>query len=74
MNEVVVYSKPNCKNCKMLKRWLTIKGIEFSEIDVTENKDGYDKITKANRTSLPVLEINNEIVDIKEYNDILDLV
>lgn len=75
MNEkITVYSKPGCKQCSNLKLWLDAKSIEYSEVDVTQDKDSLDKIISANRLSLPVLEINEEFVDYKVYNDILEMV
>lgn len=71
---VIVYSKPNCSKCKMLKRWLSLKNVDYVEIDILENEQGYNKIIEAGRSSLPVLEINNEFVDYNEYNDILDMI
>lgn len=74
MKDVTVYSKPNCGKCKMLKRWLDIKGLEYSEVDITQNEESYGKIVSAGRTSLPVLEINDEFVDFEEYNEILEMI
>ena len=31
---VTVYSTTNCAFCKVLKQWLTSKGVEFDEINV----------------------------------------
>lgn len=33
---VTVYSKPNCQACTATKRFLTERGLDFSEADVTE--------------------------------------
>lgn len=75
MNEkITVYSKPGCSECRKLKLWLDAKSIEYSEVDVTQDKDSLDKIISANRLRLPVLEINEEFVDYKVYNDILEMV
>ena len=58
----------------MLKRWLEIKGIDYNEIDISKNQEGMDKIVSSNRTSLPVVEIEDEFVDLNEYNDIIELI
>lgn len=58
----------------MLKRWLEIKDIGFSETDITENEDARNKVLDAGRMSLPVLEINNEFVDYNEFNDIVEMI
>ena len=58
----------------MLKRWLEIKGIDYNEIDISESQEGMDKLVSSNRTSLPVVEIEDEFVDLNEYNDIIELI
>ena len=74
MKTLNIYSKPNCSKCKMLKRWLEIKGIDYNEIDISKNQEGMDKLVSSNRTSLPVVEIEDEFVDLNEYNDIIELI
>lgn len=32
-----VFTQPRCQPCKAVKRWLGDRGIEFSEVDVTES-------------------------------------
>ena len=74
MKTLNIYSKPDCSKCKMLKRWLEIKGIDYNEIDISKNQEGMDKLVSSNRTSLPVVEIEDEFVDLNEYNDIIELI
>ena len=74
MKTLNIYSKPNCSKCTMLKRWLEIKGIDYNEIDISENQEGMDKLVSSNRVSLPVVEIEDEFVDLNEYNDIIELI
>lgn len=72
--EIVVYTKPGCSQCGMLKMWLNAKKVEFVEKDILEDEEAYNKIVDTGRMSLPVLEINNEFVDYQEYNDILEYI
>lgn len=74
MKTLNIYSKPNCSKCTMLKRWLEIKGINYNEIDISESQEGMDKLVSSNRMSLPVVEIEDEFVDLNEYNDIIELI
>lgn len=74
MSDILVYSKPNCKNCKMLKRWLDIKKIDYAEVDITQDEDAYEKLVSTGRTSLPALEVNGDFVEYKEFNEILDMI
>lgn len=72
--EVKVYSLELCSRCKMLKMWLNAKDIEFTEVDVDEDLEAREKLVQAERTSMPVLEIDGEFVEYDEYNDILEYV
>lgn len=74
MKNIKVYSKPNCGECKKLKMWLNAKNIEFDETDITEDKEAYDKIIDGGKSSLPVLEIEDEFVEYDVFNDILELI
>lgn len=69
--EVVVYSKPGCKNCTLLKMWLNAKEVDYDEVDVTQERGALNKIREAGYSSLPVLEINGDFVKYGIYNDIL---
>lgn len=71
--KVVVYSKPNCRNCTMLKMWLNAKEVDYSEIDVTQERSALNKIREAGYSSLPALGINGDFVEYEVYNDILDV-
>lgn len=71
--KVVVYSKPGCKNCKMLEMWLSAKGIHYNEVDVTQEQNALNKIREAGYNSLPALEISGDFVKYEVYNDILDV-
>lgn len=71
--EVVVYSKPSCKNCTLLKMWLSAKEIDYNEIDVTQERGALNKIREAGYNSLPAIEINGDFVKYGVYNDILDV-
>lgn len=53
---------------------MTIKDIEFKEIDITQDDGALTKLREHNRMSLPVLEMNGSFVDYDEFDDILELV
>lgn len=58
----------------MLKKWLKIKDIDFTEIDITEDEGAFNLLVNNNRRSLPQLSIEDNFVDYDEFNDILDLI
>lgn len=71
---IKVYSKDGCSKCVMLKRWLDVKKIEYTEVNISEDEESRQKLIEAKKRSLPVLEINGEFVTYNEYNDILDMI
>ena len=71
--KVVVYSKPGCRNCTLLKMWLNSKEIDYNEVDVTQEQSALNKIREAGYSSLPALEISGDFVKYEVYNDILDV-
>ena len=71
--KVIVYSKPGCKNCTLLKMWLNSKDIDYKEVNVTQERSALNKIREAGYSSLPALEINGDFVKYGVYNDILDM-
>lgn len=34
--EVEIYTTPTCPDCRQLKAWLTLKGVPFTERDLTD--------------------------------------
>lgn len=69
-----VYGRPTCVRCTRLKQWLEVKEIEYDNVDISKDMEALDKLTEANRLSLPVVEIDNEFVDFEEYNDLLEMI
>lgn len=60
---VRVFSTPACPYCVALKNYLKGKNIEFEDINVAENLEAQkEMIEKSGQYSVPVIEINNEIV------------
>ena len=63
MKKVTIYSTPTCPYCKMTKEFLTEKGVEFTNIDVsTDPKSAQEMIEKSGQMGVPVLDIEGEII------------
>lgn len=60
MSKVVVYSKPNCKNCTLTKNWLTGNGTEFDTIDIMEDASAIDYIKGLGFLGVPVTVIEGQ--------------
>ena len=56
--EYTVYVKPNCTYCAAMKRDLTSNGIEFTEVDLTQDEEALEKVSALFSTA-PVLEVKN---------------
>ena len=60
---VKVFSTPACPYCVALKNYLKEKNIKFEDINVAENLEAQkEMIEKSGQYSVPVIEIDNEIV------------
>jgi glutaredoxin-like YruB-family protein len=61
--KIKVYSTPSCPYCFALKEFLKEKGIDFEEIDISSNEKAREEIIeKTGQTTVPVVEIDGEIV------------
>lgn len=62
-NTVVVFSSPSCSWCRRTKQYLREHKINFTEIDVTKDKQSALSIVrKTGQTGVPVILINNRPV------------
>lgn len=68
---IKVYSTPTCTKCKILKEKLQSKNIEYEEINLFQHKELIDKFSKKGIMSVPIVEIDNEIMD---FNNTLKLI
>jgi len=60
---VRIFTTPACPFCYVLKEFLKEKGIEFEEIDVSQDKKARDEmIKKSGRLEAPIMEIDGQIV------------
>jgi glutaredoxin 3 len=61
--EIKVYNTPVCAYCYTLKQFLKEKGINFQDIDVTQDQAAMDyMIEKSGQMGVPVIEINGEMI------------
>ncbi|MBI4652638.1 glutathione S-transferase N-terminal domain-containing protein [Candidatus Kuenenbacteria bacterium] len=63
MAKVIVYSTKVCPYCDMAKQYLDEKRIEYIDVDVSKDTNAMIEMTKkTNQLSIPVLDIDGEIV------------
>jgi len=65
MEEIIVYTKPNCSQCDTLKTYLTENSIPFVAINMMELNDAEKKVLrdearKNRQTSMPIVYINGK--------------
>lgn len=59
MSDITVYSKPRCVACRAVKRHLDKKGVEFTEIDITQDDAARESIQKQGFLQAPVVDMGN---------------
>lgn len=61
--EVTVYSTPTCPYCKMAKEFLEKNKVEFTDVNVAEDKEkAQQMIEKSGQMGVPVIDIDGEII------------
>jgi glutaredoxin 3 len=63
VGEVVVYTAPWCNWCRKTLAWLDERGVEYENRDIEENEAFKEElIEKTGRGSIPMVEIDGEII------------
>lgn len=60
MNQVTIYTKCNCIQCKMTKQALTRAGITFKEINILKDISMLHKLKKEGLTQMPYVVTTNQ--------------
>lgn len=60
---IKIYSTSWCPSCVKAKKYLNMKGLEFSEINVADKHEDREEVFKVSgQRTVPVLDINGEII------------
>jgi len=60
---IKVYSTPTCPYCHTLKAFLKEKGVEFADIDVSQDPKALDEmVDKSGQMGVPVADIDGQFV------------
>ncbi|MDD2731707.1 MAG: glutaredoxin domain-containing protein [Candidatus Pacebacteria bacterium] len=74
---VKVYSTPTCVYCATLKQYLKEHDIAFEDVDASKDEAVFEEmVRKSGQMSVPVIEINGEIVvgfDKEKINELLNI-
>lgn len=52
---ITVYSKNNCMQCKMVKKWLTEHSVDFNEINIDEKPEFVQTVIDMGFRAAPVV-------------------
>ena len=55
----IIYSKPNCQQCKMTKAQFDKQGIEYEVIDISEDHDARDYVIGLGHLEAPVVVVGD---------------
>ncbi|MCD6429258.1 glutathione S-transferase N-terminal domain-containing protein [bacterium] len=63
MAKIKVYSTPACPYCQLLKEYLKNHGIEFEDLDVSQDQQALQELQeKSGALAVPVLDVDGEII------------
>lgn len=62
-NSVTIYSTQTCPYCVMAKRYLSEKGVKYTEYDVgNDQKKAFEMMQKSGQLGVPVLDVNGSVI------------
>lgn len=70
MPQVTVYSSNMCSTCEMVKQFLTLRGVDFVEKNVSSDLTGRAELQSMGYDSTPVTVIGDKIVSGFDTGDI----
>jgi glutaredoxin-like YruB-family protein len=60
--EVKVYTTPTCPWCKKVKAFLKENGVDYEEVDVTNEGAAKEMVEKSGQMSVPVIDVDGDII------------
>ncbi|HGC7164951.1 TPA: redoxin NrdH [Streptococcus agalactiae] len=61
MAAITVFSKNNCMQCKMTKKFLDQHGADFEEINIDEKPEKIEHVKNLGFSAAPVIEAGNVV-------------
>ena len=60
---ITVFTTTTCAYCKMVKQYLTLKGKEFTEVNLNENPEKHQElIEKTGALTVPITQVGDEFI------------
>ena len=60
--QIVMYSMPTWPYCKRAKEYFSQKGIEYTDIDVSDREKAKEMVAKSGQINTPAIFIDDEMV------------
>ncbi len=62
-HRIVVFSTPTCPHCRSAKRYLKSRGISFTDVDVSRDRQAArDMVRISGQQGVPVIQIDGKVV------------
>lgn len=63
MASVTLYTKPQCVQCEQTKKYLNLKDVPFSTVDITEDNEALEMVLGLGFKSAPVVIVTGDSLD-----------
>lgn len=61
--QITVYTTPTCGYCRQVKRFLTERGVEYREVDVSADEEAALKmVERTGQFGVPVIDVGGALV------------
>ncbi|MBI2224175.1 MAG: glutaredoxin family protein [Betaproteobacteria bacterium] len=61
--QITVYTMPTCGYCRQVKRFLTERGVEYREVDVSaDEKAALEMVERTGQLGVPVIDVGGTLV------------
>ncbi|MFU2164025.1 glutaredoxin-like protein NrdH [Streptococcus pluranimalium] len=61
MSKITIFSKNNCMQCQMAKKFLEKEGLSFQEINIDENPEHIEYVKSLGFSAAPVIQAGNVV-------------
>ena len=65
MEKVKIYSLPTCHHCRQAKEFLSRKGVEYVEFDISKDGDALDEMTRISG----YFKCNDDVTPVDQLSD-----
>lgn len=71
--QITLYTRPNCQQCRAVKRWLDKRNIKFATVDVSQSLEDTEALRALGYMGAPVIIVNDGTKDTHFYGFNVDL-